>query len=128
MDTSKTGRSYIVPNEKQQNCPTINMLTDLTEEQKKLAELMGGISERCYSSQWMKNLEFVLWDALITGERIFGQGKITTRDIEELTEHSRLCSAWIYFDDDTEETAITIASWIKLFQEVIQKFPDTLRG
>jgi hypothetical protein len=104
------------------------MLRDLTVGQKELAEVMSGISERCYSAGWMRNLEFVLWDAVTTGERKFGHGKITTQDIEEISALSRLCSSWIYFDDDAEETAIDITSWEELFQKFVQEFPETLRG
>jgi hypothetical protein len=104
------------------------MLGNLTVEQKRLAELMSRISERCYSAEWIKNLEFVLWNSLETGERTFGQGKITTQDIEGMTALSRLSSGWIYFDDNAEETAIDITSWTELFQKVVHEFPETLRG
>ncbi|RYZ90662.1 MAG: hypothetical protein EOP06_07645 [Proteobacteria bacterium] len=102
------------------------MLKDLTDDQRKLAEVMSDISERCYSAGWMTNLEFVLWDVLITGERSYGHGKITAQDIVELTELSHRCAAWIYFHDDTEETAMDLSSWTKLFREIVEKYPDTL--
>ncbi len=58
----------------------------LTSEQKKLADFMSEISERCYSAGWLKNLEYVLWDTLNNGTRKFGQDKISHDDIDELKQ------------------------------------------
>jgi hypothetical protein len=82
------------------------MMKDLTSSQLLLEEYMSEISERCYSAGWMENLEYVLWHALINGQRKYGQSVISQKDIQTLIELSNSCNAWIIFDDETEETAM----------------------
>lgn len=87
------------------------MLNDLNPDQRTLAESMSDISERCYHSGWQQDLEYVLWDAVIKGERKYGQDFITSEDIETLKHLSDQAGCWIIFDDVTEETAIDLAAW-----------------
>lgn len=87
------------------------MLNDLTPDQRILADLMSDISERCYHAGWENNLEYVLWDAVINGERKFGQDIITSEDIERLKLLSERAGCWIINDDVKEETAISLSDW-----------------
>ena len=93
------------------------MIDALTSEQKLLAEVMRGISERCYCAGWMEHLEYILWDALINGQKKYGQDVITRNDIEQLKRLSEKCNCWIYFDDVSEETAIDLELWRQKFKE-----------
>ncbi len=87
------------------------MLDDLTFGEQSLANFMSEISERCYSAGWMEDLEYVLWDAVINGEKPYGHGKVTNQDIQILKLLSDYCKGWIYFDEQKEETVIDFKSW-----------------
>jgi hypothetical protein len=99
----------------------------MTEDERQLSELMSGISERCYSAGWMQYLEYVLWDAVMSGPRNFGHGEITQEDINELTRISNRTKTWIVFDDIHEETAIPLERWEKQFTADIAKDPTKLK-
>lgn len=103
-------------------------MKDLTPEQLALADLMSEISERCYHAGWMQNVEYVLWDALKSGERIYGHGTITQEDISALKELSQAANCWIAFDDTLGETAIELPIWQKKFQDDVQQHPEILRS
>ncbi|MXV14324.1 hypothetical protein [Hufsiella ginkgonis] len=100
------------------------MYTDLTPEQKALADCMSDISERCFGADWMDGLEYDLWNALLHGERKYGQGMISANDIENLKRISNACNCWIYFDDKQEETAIALERWRERCQ-YLQVLPRT---
>lgn len=102
------------------------MRTDLTEDERKLADLMSEISENCYDAGWMLNTEYVLWHAVIAGPRSFGRGKITKEDIEELKRLSKATQTWIVFNDD-QETALPLDKWKALFTDDVSKDPGKLR-
>jgi hypothetical protein len=102
------------------------MIYDLEPDQSQLANLMSEISERCYSAAWMADLEYVLWDAVINGQRKYGHGVITQPDIDDLKKLSQACQAWIFFDDETEETAINLDTWTRMFEEAIIDNPGLL--
>lgn len=93
------------------------MIDDLTLKQQKLAKIMGDISEECYSAGWYRGLECVQWHAVINGERKFGQGIVTQKEIIKLKLASEVCNAWIYFDEQFKETAIDLDVWKKKFTD-----------
>lgn len=84
------------------------MRKDLTNQQLLLADYMSNISERCYYAGWMQGLEYVLWDAVLYGQREYGQDTISPKDVEILRDLSETARAWIIFDDTTEETAVDL--------------------
>ena len=104
------------------------MIYDLTPDQIQLENLMSDISEKCYSAGWETNLEFVLWDAVINGERKYGHDIITIDDIDLLKKLSTACSSWIHFDDQTEETAIDLDKWRQMFYKAINDNPSLVKG
>ncbi len=104
------------------------MLLDLTEDERLLAELMSDISERCYHAGWMKNLEYAVWNAVILGPRVYGQDKITLDDIEELNRRANQVGAWIYFDDEMEETTLSLDKWKVKFAHDVSQDPDRIQG
>jgi len=99
------------------------MRDELTENEKKLADLMSEISERCYDAGWMLNIEYVLWHAVISGPRSFGRGEITQKDIDELTRLSNATKTWIVFDTKDEETPMPLEKWKALFTIEVSKDP-----
>ncbi len=97
------------------------MLNNLSPTEKQLTELMSEISERCYSAGWMEGLEYVLWDAVISGPRHYGREMITQEDINQLIQLSRKANAWIVFDDEQDQLAIPLDTWNILFAEDIKQ-------
>ena len=87
------------------------MINDLTKDERLLAELMSDLSEKCYSAGWMIDLEYVLWDAVISGSRDYGHGTISRDDIEKLIQTSNKVNAWIMFDDKLEEISVPLDIW-----------------
>lgn len=104
------------------------MANELNAPQRKLADFMSNISERCWHAGWMENLEYALWDAVINGERVYGHNTVTQGDINALKELSTAANCWIIFDDNTEETAVPLEVWSKKFQQDIQQNPKLLKG
>ncbi|MCD6062541.1 MAG: hypothetical protein K0R82_452 [Flavipsychrobacter sp.] len=104
------------------------MLEDLTPGEQELAKLMSSISDRCYSSGWMGNLEYVLWNAVQNGPCTFGNDVISQGDVDRLKQLSAACNRWIYYDDETEETAIEPAKWEKKFKADVTEDPELLSG
>jgi len=104
------------------------MLKDLTENELKLATFMSDLSERCYSAAWMLNLEYVLWDSVLNGPRKYGQDNIDENDIRQLSRLSTLANTWIIFDDETEETAVTLEQWKKQSQIAVKSNEKLTKG
>lgn len=104
------------------------MMHDLTPKQKLLANLMSEVSERCYCAGWMQNLEYVLWEALVNGERKYGQDTITQQDINSLKELSEMTNSWIVFDDILDEMPLDLSAWKEKFQIDVQKDSELLKG
>jgi len=69
----------------------------------------------------MLNLEYALWDALLSGERKYGQSIISEIDIENLIKLSTDADAWIIFDYEKEETAISLREWKAKFEIDVEK-------
>ena len=92
------------------------MKENLTNLQSQLADYMSKISEKCYTASWMQGLEYALWNAVINGERAYGQDFITKKNCETLRILSEACDSWIYFDESSEETAISLSLWKKMVE------------
>ncbi len=88
---------------------------------------MSELSERCYAAGWMMGLEYVLWDAVLNGERKYGQGYISNVDISKLKDLSSICQSWIYFDEKEEETAIDIISWNTVFSKELKENSEVIK-
>jgi hypothetical protein len=93
------------------------MLKDLNEDQLELAELMSRISEAGYSAGWMMGLEYELWQILNDGKGSFGRHHVTQGELQQLQSLSEKCGCWIVFDDVTEETAVDLEKWKKMFSK-----------
>ncbi|MDX2109092.1 MAG: hypothetical protein SFY80_02510 [Verrucomicrobiota bacterium] len=91
------------------------MLSELTPDQRKLAEAMSEISEEAYYSGWQSRLEFALWHLLISGRAKYGRATLTTESIENLRTLSQKCGGWIVFDDHSEECFISMTNWERKF-------------
>ncbi|CAH0271969.1 hypothetical protein SRABI27_03520 [Pedobacter sp. Bi27] len=108
-------------------CISILMESDLTEKELRLAAFMSEISENCYSAGWMQNLEYALWHAVIQGERKYGQSYITEDDISTLVKLSTDANAWIIFDNEKEETALSLKEWTEKFKNDLEKNKEIIK-
>lgn len=104
------------------------MLHDLSSIERALADIMSDISEECYCAGWMEHLEYVLWDAVINGERKYGRELIDAAKIKRLKELSEACGCWIYFDEVSEETSMPINAWQKKYSEMVSANPGILKA
>jgi len=93
------------------------MLQDLNDDQLQLERLMSRISEEGYSAGWMKGLEYELWAILIDGKGSCGRHDVTQEELQQLRFLSDKCGCWIVFDDETEETAVDLETFRKMFLE-----------
>jgi hypothetical protein len=78
-----------------------------------LADCMSDISEKCYCAGWLFDLEYILWHAVISGPTVFGNGYITSEQIELLKILSSACGGWITFDLDAPRD-VSSKKWIPL--------------
>jgi hypothetical protein len=90
------------------------MLTNLTPQQRELAQYMSELSESAYSAGWMDGLEQALWRAVIGGPCRYGDLTLTTAHIQKLKALSDACGGWIRFDDEQDECFVPMESWIQL--------------
>ena len=58
------------------------MLSELTPDQRALAEAMSDLSEAAYCAAWMIGLECALWGLLASGETRYGRATLTKEEIE----------------------------------------------
>ena len=72
---------------------------------------MSYLSEEAYLAAWMKDLEFALWHAVVTGPQQHGRLPIEQTHIDELRRLSNACEGWVYFDDKTGETWMPLDEW-----------------
>lgn len=87
------------------------MLSKRNVQQLALAQYMSELSEAAYCAQWMDRLEFDLWDAVVTGPRRYGRLDLTATHIQRLSVLSQGCAGWIMFDDNREESFVTLCDW-----------------
>jgi hypothetical protein len=89
------------------------MITPLTTEQQKLADMMSEISEELYYATWLNGLEYYLWSHHRT----------------ELIEQANEIGGWIiWLDDDVDpalahqpdewgEKFIPMNEWLKMYEK-----------
>jgi hypothetical protein len=93
------------------------MRTDLTPEQRALADYMSDLSEQAYFAGWMHGLEFALWEAASGQLPSYGRLEFDERQIVRLRALSSACGGWIVFDEASEETWISMPDWLNRFDE-----------
>src|SRR5688572_4869157 len=91
------------------------MYTDLTAQQRELADYMSSLSEDAYCAGWMAGLEYALWEAVLGIRSEYGFLDFDKKHRSRLHRLSDLCSGWIVFDDETGESWISRAEWERRF-------------
>jgi hypothetical protein len=89
------------------------VLTSLTPQQRDLAAYMSELSEHAFSAGWMDGLEQALWRAVISGPFRYGYLTLTIEHVEKLRALSNACDGWIVFDDNLEESFVSMGQWIE---------------
>ena len=87
----------------------------LNEKQRALSDFMSKISEEAWYANWMDDLEYVLWYAMLHGPANYGRKFIDEQTILQLKQLSEGAGGWIVFDDNTEKTAVTLPVWQGIF-------------
>ena len=78
-----------------------------------LVKVMSGISEECWCAGWLRNLEYMLWDA-VTGKR---EGICSPEEIEHLKYLSEKCGGWIIWDEQAKgERFMPMQDWLPLYE------------
>jgi hypothetical protein len=99
-----------------------DMLKDLNKSQIALAEYISELSEEAYYASWYEGVEYALWNSISDRQNIFGRLEITEEIKKRLRALSDSCGGWIYFDEKTEETFISISDWKIKFRENSKNF------
>ena len=102
------------------------MIGLLTKSEKKLACYMSKLSEEAYCAGWMDGLEYALWHVIVTGPREYGRLKVTVDHIDKLKRLSSDCSGWIIFDEQKEETFVSLEEWTKIYHQNIDRMENYL--
>ena len=92
------------------------MLGQLKADQRALAQYMSDLSERAYCAGWMGDLEYALWEVVLGERRDYGRVTFSDEQAAELRRLSEASRGWIVFDDEHDETWISLSEWHERFQ------------
>jgi hypothetical protein len=101
------------------------MLSDLTANQRALAEYMSNLSEEAYCAAWMHGLEFALWQVVLGERREYGRLLVTDEQRMELRALAEAAEGWIVFDEQREETWVPLGAWEGQFKHWQSITPPT---
>ncbi len=87
------------------------MLTDLTPEQRALAEYMSELSEKAIHAGWIGNLEHALWRARIEGPFVYTRLVMTDEHVATLREVNERWGGWIVYDPVQGEMFVPTEKW-----------------
>lgn len=88
----------------------------LKADQRALAQYMSDLSEQAYCAGWMGDLEYALWEVVLGERREYGRVTFSDEQAADLRRLSAACGGWIAFDDDCEETWLSLSEWHERFQ------------
>jgi hypothetical protein len=77
--------------------------------QRALYQMMSDISEDCWCAGWMMGNEFALWDAIVTGDRTYGQCWMDEDMLASCKALAEQVGGWIEWRDD--EHGLPVADW-----------------
>jgi hypothetical protein len=80
-----------------------------------LEGLMSNLSEDCWCAYWMHDLEFTLWEAMMTGKTNLGFG-VRDCDLVRLKSLHKLAAGWwIWPKDEESKRFVTTEEWQLIF-------------
>ena len=82
-----------------------------------LREMMSDISEDCWCAGWMSGLEFLLWEAVSTGDAgSWARHGVTIEHIAKLQRMSDVLGGWVMWDDGLrDERFVPIDEWLDIY-------------
>jgi hypothetical protein len=87
------------------------MLSDLTGDQRALADYMSMVSEEAFAASWLVDIEHLLWRAIEEPGFHHGRLMLTPQQSRELRVLSQRCDGWIYFDEVKGESFVRLDTW-----------------
>jgi hypothetical protein len=85
-----------------------------------LVGLMSGISEDCWCAHWMHDLEFTLWEAMMTGKNNLGFG-MRDCDLARLKSLHELAGGWwIWPEDEDRQRFVSTEEWLNILAKHMQ--------
>lgn len=92
------------------------MHSDPDSSAAELAELIREISQRAYGEPCYRDVEYLLWDAIGTGERSRIGEKIPEALKAKLRALSAECGGWVEFDAENHWRFVPLAEWLERFE------------
>ena len=89
-----------------------------TNDQHRLFDAMSDISQETYAAIFMDGIEFVIWKALVDGDRCVGMGEIDSDLLDACASLSKEIGGWIIWSGDLPEF-VTIDEWKKIYDTKI---------
>lgn len=83
----------------------------LSPEALLLCDYMSELSEAAYFAGWMHDLEFELWDRIISGPSEYGRLSIWHEHIERLLQLANAANGWIICNDVKEQILVPFDEW-----------------
>jgi hypothetical protein len=82
-----------------------------------LHRTMLDLSEDCWRAFWLHNLEFALWDAMVTGNISLGFG-MRKCDLARLKHlHEMTGGWWIWAEGEEDQHFVTTEEWLNILAE-----------
>jgi len=77
-----------------------------------LRDEMECTSEECVAAGWMYSLEYILWEAIETGQTTWANGTIDTVYLSELSDR---CGGWWVWDDgEPGPRFVSLTEWAEI--------------
>ena len=104
--------------------------------ERKLIDVMQGLSEDYWCAGWMYDLEYVLWSCVLDPQNAnFGPcGPLEPNEVDYLTRASREAGGWARWSDPQGITFIELAAWEQEYSRFTEnptnwpKWPGCLIG
>ena len=79
-----------------------------------LLRMMLDLSEDCWCAHWLHNLEFTLWEAMMTGKTSLGFG-VRDCDLARMKHlHEMAGGWWIWTGGEEENRFVTTEEWLEI--------------
>ena len=96
--------------------------------QSELPELISEISEEAFCAGWQGDIEYYLWDCLISERRDVGQVTLSEDQVDRLRRLSRAIGGWFYFTLTVHApTFVTMSDWEVRFERWTEEEAERAR-
>jgi len=112
-----------------------NGIPELTDDHRKLIDLMSDISEEAYYAGWIAENEYRLWAMLVEPDdsHVYARAEVTAEQIAEMRRLSDRIGGWIEYvvGEDIERGAwgerfVPLEAWLPRFKAWREKCPGPL--